>query len=81
MYSGNRMVAIWGKNFLEEMYGDGGFMYHFDNENFFWKEVLENMEAITNNEEVPIVKEFVSNPVEEMHNLGVEFIFHNNSDE
>ena len=82
LHSDKKEVAVWGDVSLEkslaEMYGAGGYVYHFNDKDFFWKEGLGNMEVITNKSQRPIEKEFIENPVEEMIDLGVEFIFKKN---
>ena len=79
LYDNNNEVAIYGFNSseesLKELYGDGGYLYHFDKNNFIYKEGLGNLEVITNDPTMPLIVERVENPVLEMKKLGVTFTF------
>lgn len=79
LYGNNQRVLIAGSGSLEEslrqMYGDGGYVYHFDNDKFYYKEGLGNHEVISNDPVAPIDYEFVSDPVGKMRGLGVTFEF------
>ena len=74
-----KTVVILGFGSLEEslqkMYGEGGYVYHFGKDRFIYKEGLGNLEVITTEPTKPVVAEKISNPVEEMKKLGVNFEF------
>lgn len=77
LYENDKTVHIFGTGSLEEsleiLYGDGGYVYHFDKDKFIYKEGLGNLEVIVNQPTKPIQVERVDNPVEEMKKLGVSF--------
>ena len=79
LYENNREVIIFGCNSLEAslkvLYGDGGYLYHFDRNKFLYKEGLGSMEVVVNEPADPVVIERVDDPVAEMRKLGVEFVF------
>jgi hypothetical protein len=79
LYEANMQVAIIGAGSLEEslfaLYGDGGFVYHFDDGNFVYKEGLGNHEVVSNSPTRPLHVEVVENPVEDMKKEGVTFHF------
>lgn len=60
---------------LEKLYGEGGYIYHFDKDKFLYKEGLGNLEVIAEEPTRAIEVERVDNPVEEMKKLGVTFHF------
>lgn len=79
LYSEEKEVVIFGVGTLEEslaaLYGDGGYVYHFTDGDFIYKEGLGDMEVISQVPTNPIVMEKVDNPVEEMRKLGAHFVF------
>ncbi len=81
LYGNDQTVVILGFGSLEEslqkMYGDGGYVYHFGTDKFLYKEGLGDREVIAEEVVSPVTVERVENPVEEMKNLGVSFMFVN----
>lgn len=79
LYSDKKEVAIYGVGSLEEslehLYGNGGYLYHFDNGDFIYKEGLGSQEVIANSPTTPLHSERVENPVKTMQELGVTFHF------
>lgn len=79
LYKNTNEVDILGFNSLKEslkvLYGDGGYLYHFDKDNFLYKEGLGNLEVIAEKPTKPITVERVHDPVAEMKKLGVTFRF------
>lgn len=79
LYENNKKVEIFGFNSLEEslqkLYGEGGYVYHFDKDKFLYKEGLGNLEVIAEKPTKPVTVEGVDNPVREMERLGVIFHF------
>lgn len=79
LYENNKSVLIIGigslEKSLEVLYGEGGYLYHFDDDTFVYKEGLGNLEVVSNEPTRPIEIERVDNPVEEMLSLGVNFEF------
>ena len=79
LYGEEKKVLIIGVDSLEEslekLYGLGGYLYHFDDGNFVYKEGLGNLEVVTNDPEHPVEVERIDDPVAEMKELGVEFEF------
>lgn len=79
LYDGGKEIAIWGVGSLEEslkeMYGEGGYLYHFDTDKFIYKEGLGSREVITEEPTKPISVERVEDPVSELQSLGVTFRF------
>jgi hypothetical protein len=79
LYENNKEIEIYGfeslEKSLEALYGDGGYIYHFDKDKFIYKEGLGNLEVIVQEPTKPISVERVDNPVEEMKKLGVTFHF------
>ena len=80
MYNRDFIVAIYGNTTLDDalktLYGNGGYLYHFnDNEWFVWFHGLGNLEKITFNEVKPFKVEFIKDPVKAMKKEGVEFVF------
>jgi len=77
--SDDKEVAIFGVGSLEEslakLYSEGGFIYSFDDQSFFFKEGLGNQEVITKSPTKPLHTEKVEDPVGEMVRLGVTFKF------
>ena len=79
LYDDTHVVDIFGLNSLEEslkvLYGNGGYVYHFDKSEFHHKEGLGTLEVIA---EVPVMSvavERIDDPVAEMKRLGVSFRF------
>ncbi len=79
LYQNTKEVDILGFGSLEEslekLYGDGGYIYHFDKDKFIYKEGLGSLEVIVSEPTMPVQVERVNNPVEEMKKLGVTFKF------
>lgn len=79
LYEDTHEVVICGFGSLEDslkvLYGDGGYLYHFDKDKFLYKEGLGNLEVIAEEQTKPVTVERVDNPVEEMKKLGVTFEF------
>jgi hypothetical protein len=79
LYDNNKTVLIIGIGSLEEslqaLYGEGGYLYHFDDETFVYKEGLGNLEVVSNETTRPLEIERIDNPAEEMINEGVKFEF------
>ncbi|MDB5194012.1 MAG: hypothetical protein JWN50_26 [Parcubacteria group bacterium] len=79
LYNNTKEIDIYGFNSLEkslkELYGNGGYVYHFDKEKFVSKEGLGNLEVIATHPIKPIEAQRINDPVEEMKKLGVTFKF------
>lgn len=79
LYKDTKEVEIFGFRSLEEslenLYGEGGYLYPFDKDKFIYKEGLGNLEVIVSEPTKPITVERIDDPVEEMQKLGVKFIF------
>jgi len=79
LYDNNKSVLIVGIGSLEEsleaLYGEGGYLYHFDDDTFVYKEGLGNLEVVSNEPTRPLEVERIDNPIEEMLSLGVNFEF------
>ncbi len=79
LYSDEKVIAIYGVGTLEEsllqLYGSGGYVYHFDNGDFIYKEGLGSQEVIATSPTTPLHMERVVDPVKEMQALGVRFEF------
>ena len=79
LYSDNKEVVIFGVGSLDEslevLYGDGGYLYHFDSDNFIYKEGLGSQEVIATEPTAPIAVEKIDDPIEAMRELGVTFKF------
>lgn len=79
LYENNKKIEIFGFNSLEEslqkLYGEGGFVYHFDKDKFLYKEGLGDLEVIAEEPTKPVAIEKVDNTIEELEKLGVTFHF------
>ncbi len=79
LYSEEKEVIIFGVGSLEEslrvLYQNGGYLYHFDEGNFIYKEGLGSQEVIATEPTTPLHMERVADPVAEMKKLGVVFTF------
>ena len=79
LYANEKSVLIIGVDSLEEslrvLYGEGGYLYHFADGTFVYKEGLGDLEVVTNEPAKPIRIERVDDPVAEMRRLGVKFKF------
>jgi hypothetical protein len=79
LYENNNEVVIYGFHSLEEslktLYGNGGYVYHFEKDKFIYKEGLGNLEVIVTEPTSPVTVERVEDPVKEMKKLGVTFRF------
>ena len=81
LYENDKQVYIYGLNSLEQslkvLYGEGVYIYHFNDSDFFYTEGLGNLEVIADKPTTPVCVERIENPVEEMKKEGVIFIFKN----
>ena len=79
LYENNKEVSIFGFDSLEDslhkLYGDGGYVYHFDKDNFVHKNGLGDLEVISTKQIKPTIIEKINDPVMEMKKLGVIFHF------
>jgi hypothetical protein len=79
LYDNTHEVGILGFNSLEEslqiLYGEGGYLYHFEKDKFLYKEGLGNLEVIVEQPTKPLTIERIDDPVAEMKKLGVTFTF------
>jgi hypothetical protein len=79
LYDNNKVVAIYGIESLEQslkqLYGNGGYLYHFNKDKFLYKEGLGNNEVVTNESIKPLKVERIDDPVKEMQKEGVTFEF------
>jgi hypothetical protein len=79
LYENNKSTLIVGIHSLVEsldvLYGSGGYIYHFSDDTFVYKEGLGDMEVVSNVPNTPIKVERVDDPVAEMEKLGVTFEF------
>lgn len=79
LYEDNKEVEIFGVGSLEEsldkLYGQGGYVYHFDKEHFFYTEGLGPREVITKSNITPANIEHIADPVAELQKAGVTFRF------
>ncbi len=79
LYEDNKKLAIIGveslEHSLEVLYGEGGYVYHFEEDKFIHKEGLGELEIITHDPALPIEVERVDDPVAQMKDLGVSFEF------
>jgi hypothetical protein len=79
LYDNNHTVTVLGFGSLEKslkkLYGDGGYVYHFDKNKFIFKEGLGNLEVVINEPTKPVAIERVNDPVNEMKELGATFNF------
>jgi hypothetical protein len=79
LYEDSKRIDIFGINSLEEsleqMYGEGGYLYYFNKDEFIHKEGLGNLEVISLRPVKPMKIERIENPVEEMKTFGITFRF------
>lgn len=79
LYEYKEIVVIYGVGSLEEslsaLYGNGGYLYYFEKEKFFYKVGLGNLEVITKDNLIPLKVIRIQDPVEEMRKLGIMFRF------
>lgn len=77
--SDEKEIAIYGVVSLEDslahMYKEGGYVYHFDNGDFVYKEGLGSQEVVASSPTKPLHMEKVDDPVKAMQDLGVKFHF------
>ena len=75
----NKEVAIYGKKSLEysleKIYGKGGYLYTFDAKHFKHVKGLGENEVMSLEEQKPLKKQFIKDPVKMMKKEGVKFIF------
>ena len=76
-----RNIFIYGKKSLEyslkKLYGNGGYLYTFNENKFEWVNGLGINEVISYDDQVPQKIKFIKDPVKEMKKLGVNFVFIN----
>ncbi len=60
---------------MKELYGDGGYLYTYDKNEFHHAEGLGMLELITKGSIRPIQVERIDDPVAELKKLGIEFTF------
>jgi hypothetical protein len=79
LYSDAKEVAVFGIHSLEEslekLYGEGGYLYEFNDGNFISVDGLGSEELIAIQPEKPVSMTRIENPVAEMQALGVTFVF------
>lgn len=79
LYGDKAEVLITGPNTLEEsldiLYGNGGYLHHFDAKDFWWCEGLGSREVVTNKQISPLEIKFIEDPISEMKDVGVQFLF------
>lgn len=79
LYEDRKEVNVFGVGSLEEslkaLYGNGGYLYHFDGDKFVYTEGLGRLEVIATTPTKPITVEHIDDPVEEMKKLSVTFRF------
>lgn len=80
LYSDKKEVAIFGTESLEdsltELYGAGGYVYHFHNGDFVYKDGLGSQEVVASSPTTPLEMERVEDPVSELLSMGVAFNFY-----
>ncbi len=79
LYKHTESVEIFGFESLEKslqaMYCDGGYLFVFDKQDFFYTEGLGNLEVITKDNLKPFKIERIDDPVAELKKLGITFGF------
>ena len=74
-----KIIYIYGKNSLEysleKLYGNGGYLYTFDKNNFHTEKGLGINELISYEEQKPKSIKYIKNIVKEMKKEGVKFDF------
>lgn len=79
LYEDTKQVAVYGTGSLEEslekLYGEGGYLYHFNGDEFLYTEGLGNLEVIAAAPVKPLDVEKIADPISEMKKLGVTFVF------
>ena len=72
-------IEIYGYGSLEEslvqLYGDGGYLFKFMKEQFFYMKGLGALEVIVKDSIVPLSVERINDPVSELKKLGIKFTF------
>jgi len=75
----NKVVTIHGKRSLEysleKLYGKGGYLYTFDAKHFKHVKGLGENEVMSLEEQKPLKKQFIKDPVKMMEREGVKFVF------
>ncbi len=75
----NKHVYITGKRSLEysleKIYGKGGYLYTFDAKHFKHVKGLGENEVMSLEDQKPLKKQFIKDPVKMMKKEGVKFIF------
>jgi hypothetical protein len=79
LYDNTEELYIYGFDSLEEslqkMYGDGGYLFIFNKEDFFHMEGLGNLEVITKEKIKPMSVERIDDPVVELKKLDIKLQF------
>ena len=79
LYKHEKELGIYGfeslEKSLEELYGDGGYLFTFKNEKFFHAGGLGNLEVITKESLKPHEIEKIDDPLFELKKLGISFKF------
>ena len=79
LYQMKPVVEVIGSTTLEEalesLYGQGGYLYHFDAKEFTHAEGLGNLEVFSEKSVSPVRVEPINNPVAELEKEGVAFVF------
>lgn len=79
LYDYRKELVIYGvkslDSSLEQLYGDGGYLYYFNKEDFFHKEGLGNLERIIQKNITPVNIERIENPLNELKKEGVKFTY------
>lgn len=77
LHSDEKVVTILGigslAESLDQLYGSGGYVYHFDNGDFIYKEGLGTNEVIATSPTTPLRAERIDNPVKALQELGATF--------
>ena len=72
-------ITVYGVESLEKsldiLYGQGGYLFTFDKNDFITKEGLGALEMISQSEIKPISIERIDDPVSELRKLGITFKF------
>jgi hypothetical protein len=84
LYTHDLSIYVYGVDSLEhsltEMYGEGGYLYTYDAQEFYHTKGLGNLEVITERAITPVRVERIEDPVAELISAGVQFVFKDLSD-
>jgi hypothetical protein len=85
LYENEEKIVILGfeslEKSLEKLYGDGGYLFIFEKEKFFYTEGLGDLEVITKEHLKPFKVERIDDPLTELKNLGISFTFRDLSEQ